>query len=117
MTGEKRRELYIKAIEACSEFEGKGKVISYTSVNGHMFSMYSKECEVGIRLEKNQRAAFLEEHNTALLVSYNTVMKEYVHVPDRLLEDTALIKHYLEQSFAYVSALKPKPTTKKKKQK
>jgi hypothetical protein len=37
-------------------------------------------------------------------------MKEYVEVPDELLQDTAAIKRYFDISFAYASSLKPKPT-------
>ena len=34
-------------------------------------------------------------------------MKEYVAVPDRLLQDTASLLPYLEQSLAYAKTLKP----------
>ncbi len=115
MTSDERRALYIKAIESCNAFEGKGKVIFYTSVNGHMFSQFSKEENVGIRLSKEERDAFIRKYNTELLVTYGTIMKEYVHVPENLLSDTALIKSLLESSFNYVKSLKPKPTTKKMK--
>ena len=41
-------------------------------------------------------------------------MKEYVDVPEALLKKTGELKKYFDLSFAYVSSLKPKPTTKKK---
>jgi TfoX/Sxy family transcriptional regulator of competence genes len=40
-------------------------------------------------------------------------MKEYVSVPDELLENTEELKQYLDLSYAYVRTLKPKPTKKK----
>ena len=41
-------------------------------------------------------------------------MKEYVTVPDQLLQNTAELKPYLDLSYTYTSSLKPKPTKKKK---
>jgi len=43
------------------------------------------------------------------------MMKEYVTVPDALLEDTETLKPYLRMSYEYVTSLEPKPTTKSKK--
>ena len=45
---------------------------------------------------------------------YGVVMKEYVEVPDDLLKKTKELKKYFDISFAYVSSLKAKPTTQKK---
>jgi len=36
------------------------------------------------------------------------VKKDYVTVPDSLLENTKELKKYLEKSYLYVKALKPK---------
>jgi len=41
-------------------------------------------------------------------------MKEYVDVPEALLKKTNELKKYFDLSFAYVSSLKPKPTSKNK---
>ena len=41
-------------------------------------------------------------------------MKEYVVVPDSLLENTKELKKYLDLSYEYARTLKPKPTTEKK---
>jgi len=38
-------------------------------------------------------------------------------VPEALLEKTEELKEYFAKSFAYISALKPKPTTRKKDEK
>lgn len=86
----------------------------YTSQNGHMFSYLSKEGRLELRLPEPVREEFLEKYKTALTRAYGVVQKEYVEVPDALLKNTAELKEYFAQSFAYVKSLKPKPTTKKK---
>jgi TfoX/Sxy family transcriptional regulator of competence genes len=40
-------------------------------------------------------------------------MKEYVAVPDAILEKRKELKKYLEFSYEYAKTLKPKPTRKK----
>jgi len=42
------------------------------------------------------------------------VMKEYVAVPDSLLEDTRELQKYLDASYEYAKTLKAKPTKKKR---
>ena len=102
------RYLYIDHVEAHPSIPLKGKANKYTSHNGHMFSCINKDSDVGVRLGKEEREAFLAEHGTELLVSYNTVMKEYVVVPESILHDRAAFHALLDQGFAYVDGLKPK---------
>jgi len=109
----KQLELFDKLIEGNPEIERKGKTTPYTSVNGHMFSFLSKEGVMGLRLPKDEKAAFLKKYNVELMEQHGRVMKEYVQIPDELLENTALLSGYLQQSLDYVSGLKPKPTKKK----
>jgi TfoX/Sxy family transcriptional regulator of competence genes len=45
---------------------------------------------------------------------YGTVMKEYVLIPDKLLNSQKELKKYFELSYAYAKTLKPKPTSKTK---
>ncbi|MDN5212041.1 hypothetical protein QQ020_08260 [Fulvivirgaceae bacterium BMA12] len=106
--------LYNKLIETNPDIERKGDTMPYTSFNGNMFTYLSKEGSLGIRLPKEAREEFLKKYDTTLLVSYGAVMKEYVSVPDHLLEHTEELKPYLDLSYAYVQTLKPKPTKKKK---
>jgi hypothetical protein len=40
-------------------------------------------------------------------------MKEYVTVPDSLLKNTKAPEKHLAESYAYVKALKPKPSKRK----
>lgn len=54
---------------------------------------------------------FLEKHKTTLFRGDPAwpPAKEYVAVPDKLLEDTETLKPYFELSFRYAQTLKPKP--------
>ena len=107
-------ELYDQLIATHPDIERKGKTNPYTSHNGHMFSHLSKTGTMGLRLPKEEREAFLKKYNTTLYKSYGAIMKEYVTVPDDLLENTAELKPYLDISYEYIKTLEPKPTTKKK---
>jgi TfoX/Sxy family transcriptional regulator of competence genes len=112
---DQKRALYDALIATNPEIERKGKSSPYTSVNGHMFSYLSKEGELGLRLSKEDQAAFVAKYNSEPFIQYGAVMRDYVSVPQDLLADTQELKGYLTQSYNYVSGLKPKPTKRKKK--
>ena len=105
-------DLFEKHLEAHPEIERKGAANPYTSVNGHMFSSLNKKGELGLRLSKEDRESFIKEFDTELFFTYNTVMKEYVRVPEELLEGDGF-RVFLDKSYDYVKSLKPKPTKKK----
>ena len=107
--------LYEKLIAAHPEAERKGAMMPYTSLNGHMFSLFTKEGYLALRLPSAEREAFLKKYKTTLCEQYGVVMKEYVVVPAALLAKTAELKKFFAMSYDYVGSLKPKPTTKKKK--
>ncbi len=106
-------DAYDRLIASNPEIDRKGVTNPYTSVNGHMFSHLSKTGTLGLRLPKEEREAFLEKYGTALYESYGAIMKEYVAVPDDLLQNTAELQPYLDLSYAYTKSLKPKPAKKK----
>lgn len=106
---------YERLIATHPHIEKKGRNMLYTSVNGHMFTVFSTEGFLGIRLPKEQRESFLEQHGTTLLKSYGATMREYVTIPHDLLEDTERLAPLLAASYDYVSALPPQPTTKSRK--
>jgi hypothetical protein len=112
---QEKLEWYDRLIATNPDIERKGATMPYTSMNGHMFTYFSKSNSLGIRLPKEEREAFLEKYDSTLLVSYGAVMKEYVTVPDELLSNTEELKEYLDISYEYVKTLKPKPTKKKSK--
>ncbi len=111
-------ELYERLVAAVEGVESKSNFGSaYTAVNGNMYSMISKHGLVGIRLPEDEREAFLDEHDTEIFRADPSwpPSREYVAVPDALLEDTEALAPYLELSHRYALTLKPKPTKKKAK--
>ncbi len=107
--------LYRQLIDAHPEIELRGGLkLPYTSHQGNMFSQLTKAGVLGLRMGKAERAAFMAEFDGDLLETYGTIMKEYVAVPDHLLEDTQRLLPYLEQSYAYAKTLKPQQRKRKK---
>ena len=107
--------LYEKLIAANPEIDRKGDTMPYTSANGYMFSYLAQTGIAAIRLPQSEREAFLKKYNTTLDVQNGSVMKEFVRVPDDLLQNTVELSAYIDLSFAYVKTLKQKPITRKKK--
>ena len=107
--------LYDKLIKTNPDIERKGVKLPYTSFNGHMFTFLSESGSLAIRLPKDEREAFLKKYDATLMESHGAIMKEYVAVSDKLLKDTEELKKYLDLSYEYVKALKPKPQRKSKK--
>ena len=101
-------ELYEKLIATNPNIERKGDVHPYTSLNGHMFTYLDQTGTLGMRLPKDEVEAFLKKYKTTLFESYGVVKKDYVRVPEKLLENTRELKKYLEISFEYTKTLKPK---------
>jgi TfoX/Sxy family transcriptional regulator of competence genes len=104
--------LYEKLVATNPQVARKGATMPYTSLNGHMFSLLTKEGWLALRLPSDVREAFLKKYKTKLCVQYGTVMKEYVEVPDALLKRTTELRKFFDLSYAYVGSLKPKATKK-----
>jgi hypothetical protein len=88
---------------------------AYTAVNGNMFSMVSKHGVMGLRLPKDELAAFLAAFKTTIYRADPKwpPNKEMAAVPDSLLKDTKKLTPYMRASHRYALSLKPKPTKKK----
>jgi hypothetical protein len=108
-------ELYEKLVATNPSVKRKGATVPYTSLNGHMFSYLSKEGKLALRLPAGEREAFLKKYSTKLCEAYGIIQAEYVEVPDTLLSATQKLKKFFDISYEYVGSLKPKPTTKEKK--
>ena len=107
-------ERYKQLLDLHPEIELKGGLkLPYTSHQGNMFSQLTKAGVLGLRLDQAAREAFLAEYDNGLLETYGTIMKEYVAVPDYLLEDAQGLLPYLEQSYAYAKTRKPQPRKRK----
>ena len=49
---EEKLKVYDALVARCPHIERKGKTMPYTSANGHMFSLFNKANEIGIRFSK-----------------------------------------------------------------
>ena len=101
-------KIYDQLIDKCPRFERKGKTMPYTSANGYMFSLFNKDCEIGIRFSKEVQEKYIKEFNSSIYKSYGAVMKGYVLIPESMLEDLDYVSHYLNESYDYVMSLEPK---------
>jgi hypothetical protein len=108
-------DLYDQVIATQPDVRRKGAKMPYTSVNGHMFSFVTQDGHLALRLPERERDAFLVRYDTRLCEQYGKVMKEYVEVPDGLLRNVDELTQHFRTSYAYVSSLKPKPTTRRTK--
>jgi hypothetical protein len=117
MSREEKVELYNKLVASHHDATRKGATMPYTSINGNMYSYFTKDDYVALRLPEDERAKFIEKYKTKLVEQYGIVQKEYVVVPDSLLESTDELKAYFDISYNYASALKPKAAAKSAKKK
>jgi hypothetical protein len=104
--------LYDKLVATHPKLERKGVTLPYTSLNGNMFSFLSADGTLALRLPDATREEFLKKYKTKLMVQHGAVMKEYVAVPDKLLNKTVELKPYLAMSYEYTKTLKPKSNKK-----
>ena len=104
--------IYEKLVATNPSVDRKGDTMPYTSLNGNMFSLLGKDSSLGFRLSKEEREEFLDKYKSGLMEQYGAVMKEYVLIPDKLLNSPKELKKYFELSCAYAKTLKPKPTSK-----
>jgi hypothetical protein len=51
---------------------------------------------------------YIQEFNSSIYKSYGAVMKGYVLIPEKMLEDLDNLSRYLNESYDYVMTLKPK---------
>lgn len=105
---EEKLKFYDKLVAANPNFERKGKTVPYTSANGHMFSIYNKDGEIGIRLSKESGQKFMEMHDTTGFKSHGAFMRGYVLIPESLYEDFELLSNTLQEGYKYVMSLDPK---------
>jgi len=109
-----RLAIYEKLVATNPTIARKGDTMPCTSVNGNMFSVLAKDGSLGFRMSKEDRDEFLFKYKSGLMEQYGAVMKEYVLIPDELLNSPKQLKKYSDLSYAYAKTLKPKATSKTK---
>ena len=92
-------------IEKCPRFERKAEIMPYTPANGNMFSQLNKDGEIGIRFSKQVQEKYIKEFETTTYKSYGAVLKGYVLIPDKMLDDLDTLSTYLNESYDYVMSL------------
>ena len=104
-----KRDLYQKLVDTHPDIELKGgKKLTYTSVNGHMFSSMTKDGRLGMRLSKEDQADFISKFDAVPFKNYGSNIKDHVEVPVGLLADADTLAPYLAKSLEYTLTLKPK---------
>lgn len=88
----------------------KGARNPYTSHNGHMYSFINAAGGMALRLSDELRVEFLDRYDSGPVMSYGSVMRGYVTVPETLLADTAELARWLRRSRTWIATLAPKPT-------
>ena len=101
-------KIYNDLVAKCPRFARKGKTMPYTSANGHMFSFFNKDNEIGIRFSKTVQEKYIEEFKTTFYKSHGAVLKGYVLIPERMWGDLDTLAKYLDESYDYVRSLDPK---------
>jgi len=69
MDRDKKLRVYDELVAKCSRFERKGKTMPYTSANGYMFSLFNKDCEIGIRFSKAVQEKYIQDFNSSIYKS------------------------------------------------
>jgi hypothetical protein len=105
---EAKRKIYDELVAKCPRVERKGKTMPYTSANGYMFSLLNKAGEIGIRFSKEVQKKYIEEFESTIFKSYNSIMHGYVLIPENMLSDLNNVARYLDESYDYVMSLEPK---------
>lgn len=97
-----RLALYEALVASVEGVERKGAANPYTSRNGHMTSFLDKDGEVSIRLDTADRATFIEQYGSRISMQYGKQMKEFVVVPDDLLERQDELRPWFVRSWEWV---------------
>ncbi len=101
-------QCYDQAAALCKDFNRKGKTMPYTSANGYMFSLVNKEGQLGIRLPKEDQKAFLASNDSGPFLSHGATMRDYVLIPESMLNKTEELAGYLKKAFDFVMSLPKK---------
>jgi len=108
-------EQFDRIVAQVPGLERKGKTMPYCSDNTYMFALFNKAGEVGFRLSKTDQLQFLEDFDSGPYLSYGATMKDYVRIPESMVQDEKSAAIYLEKAWKYVQGLPPKKDRKTKK--
>lgn len=89
-------------------FKRQGKTMPFTSARGHMFTLFNKAAEMGIRFDKKTQKEYFDKYNTEQYISYNSKMQGYILITDEMLKDRDLVIRLVKESYEYICTLDPK---------
>jgi hypothetical protein len=101
-------------IAAVPGVERKGAAMPYASIEGNMYAMISKANVIGIRLGKDELAAFMAAGGQPFEGTPGFINTEYGGVPAAMLGDTKTLRKWFKASHAFASGMKPKATSRPK---
>ena len=90
---EEKITLYNKLITTCPDAVRKGDAMPHTSVNGHMYSYFTNDDFMALKLPETEKLHFLDQYKTTIVQQYGIIQKQFVTVPDGLLANTDELKH------------------------
>ncbi len=74
-------EFYDKLVATHPDAVRKGDTIPYTSLNGHMYSYFTKDNFMALKLPADERLKFIEKYGTKLVEQYGIVQKSMLWCP------------------------------------
>ena len=104
------RKEYEALVSAQWSMEVKGSANPYTSLNGNMFSFLDKAGNLAVRLSPEERNAHNSTYGLGPVEQYGSVMKDYVWVPEEVLERADQTEQLMQDAIRFARSLKPKPT-------
>src|SRR5690348_9997695 len=87
-------------IAGTPDVEPKGAAMPYLSLNGNMYAMISKANVIGLRLSKDDLAAFMAAGGEPFEGTPGFINKEYGGVPAAMLGDAKALKRWFKLSHA-----------------
>ncbi len=101
-------KIYDTLVSQFSGVERKGKTTPYTSTNTYMFSFIGKDGNLALRLSNHDISELIEKNDASLMMQHGKILKDFICVPDSILNDRDLLKQYFQRSLDHTNSLKPK---------
>jgi hypothetical protein len=101
-------KIYDALVASFPDVVRKGKTTPYTSSNTYMFSFIGKDGNLALRLSLEEIESFIKKHDARLMTQHGKVLKDFICVPDNVINDMPLLKQYFKLSLDHTNSLKPK---------
>ena len=73
-----------------------------------MTSFIGKDGNLAFRLSQEDIAAVAESHGTKLMQQHGKILKDFICIPENLINDQDLLAAYFQKSLDHTNGLKPK---------